>query len=886
MNVGLRSYAFFKARLLGLVALSGITGAIMHYGLAIALTIAVFIVREHLSVSYSQGPLLILFMFPIICSALIGGLGPGLFATALAGLGTLYFNIPPTGSFLVSSAADLVHWSMLIVNGILVSLLSRALLRAKTGELEQWRRRAASQESLRLNEALFKVVFERAALGIAVVSLDGHWLKVNRRICEMLGYTSDELLQLTFQDITYPEDLQADLDQVRRLLNGDIDNYSMEKRYRCKNNQLMWGELNVALVHKIDGSPDYFISTITDIQARKESEIALTETRRLAGVGAWLWDVKSNVHIWSPEIYRLYGLDPEAPPITYPEVRRYFTGDSWSRLSEAINKALGAGSPYQCDADVVRADGSHCTITARGEAIQDMNGVIIGLRATMQDITERKRAEDQLHQIQEQALTEQRQARLNTLTLMEDANNARTRAEATIVALRESQQRLMLAEESAHIGIWDWNIAGNQCYWSPECHRLYGMEPGELKTQDQWRSRVYPEDLALIDAQWQTRILLHKPFEVEFRMRLPSGEMRWITSKGSARYDPEGNPVRLIGINIDISKRKQTEEQLSKLAQAVEQSGESVIITNLNAEIEYVNAALLGNTGYSLDEVIGRNPRLLKSGKTPLANFKDMWANLRDGRSWKGEFVNKRKNGSEYVEFAIITPIRGHDGRITHYVSVQEDITERKQLGEELNRYRDHLEDMVERRTAELAEARAIADAANQAKSEFLANMSHEIRTPMNAIIGLSYLLRRSELTSAQSDRLDKINAAAQHLLSIINDILDLSKIEAGCIELEQTDFSLVSLLDQIRSLIGEQAHNKGLTIDLRHEQMPSSLRGDSTRLRQALLNYASNAVKFTDHGGITLSAGIIEEDENGLLVRFQVEDSGVGIAAEKPNRP
>jgi PAS domain S-box-containing protein len=331
--------------------------------------------------------------------------------------------------------------------------------------------------------------------------------------------------------------------------------------------------------------------------------------------------------------------------------------------------------------------------------------------------------------------------------------------------------------------------------------------------------------------------------------------------------------------------RQAAEEQLRKLSLAVEQSPESIVITNLDAEIEYVNEAFLQTTGYAREELIGQNPRVLHSERTPMATYNAMWAALTQGQTWKGEFRNRRKDGSEYTEFAIITPLRDSSGRIGHYVAVKEDITEKKRIGEELDQHRLHLEELVQSRTIELSAARQQAEAANQAKSTFLANMSHEIRTPMNAIIGLTHLLRRSGVTEQQAERLQKIDGASRHLLAIINDILDLSKIEAERLQLEATDFHLSAVLDNVGSIINETVQAKNLALEVNTDAVPLWLRGDPTRLRQALLNYASNAVKFTEHGAIALRARLLQEDADGMVVRFEVQDSGIGIAPAQQAR-
>lgn len=341
--------------------------------------------------------------------------------------------------------------------------------------------------------------------------------------------------------------------------------------------------------------------------------------------------------------------------------------------------------------------------------------------------------------------------------------------------------------------------------------------------------------------------------------------------------------ARVIQCNIrDISERKAAEEKIQNLSMAVEQSTENIIITDLNARIEYANDSFLKTTGYTRDDIIGQNVRMLGSGMTPRNTYNALWINLTQGRTWLGELSNRRKDGSEYTESVSITPIRQANGSVSHYVAVMEDITKRKQDADELDQYRHNLEHLVKTRTQELERVKNAAETANKAKSEFVANMSHEIRTPLNAIIGLTHLLLHGNSDPLQKLKLEKIVDASQHLLSVINDILDFSKIEAGKLKLSLTDFVFERMLDNVVSMIAPKVRENHLEFVVEREMLPMVMVGDSTRLAQALLNYLSNAVKFTSHGKITLRLKMEVETANDLMLRFEVTDTGIGIAQDK----
>ncbi|MBX3624018.1 MAG: PAS domain S-box protein [Rhizobacter sp.] len=497
------------------------------------------------------------------------------------------------------------------------------------------------------------------------------------------------------------------------------------------------------------------------------------------------------------------------------------------------------------------------------------------------------------------------------------ADVSQRRAAEEAVREREAQYRSIVSALDEGIMVFD--LEGRLIACNPRAERFFGMTLAELQerhTSAHWTPRrADGSRMDVAELPLSRTLASGKPcHDVLMGVTPPGGTLRWLTVNAEPVCDgPAGEMSSVVTSFSDITERHLAEEQLRKLSMAVEQCPIGITIRDTQGRIEYVNEAFTRITGYTRDVAVGLHDDLLQLGRTPAARGDELSAALARGETWRGEFANVRRDGEGYDEFVHAAPIRQADGQVTHYLCIGEDVTERKRMSAELDRHRHRLQELVNERTrqlkdlnaaliqsldavrqtelrlqdanAELVLSRDRAEAANRAKSVFLANMSHEIRTPMNAIIGMTYLLRRDATAPADVERLDKVSGAAEHLLQVIDDILDLSKIEAGKLELESADFSLRAVLAASRSLVADRAEAKGLALEVEADGVPDGLRGDATRLKQALLNLLSNAVKFTEKGRVVLRVELLERRHDGVRLRFAVRDTGIGIPADKLDR-
>jgi two-component system sensor histidine kinase/response regulator len=347
------------------------------------------------------------------------------------------------------------------------------------------------------------------------------------------------------------------------------------------------------------------------------------------------------------------------------------------------------------------------------------------------------------------------------------------------------------------------------------------------------------------------------------------------------------------------------QENARLLEATIINANDGVIITKANLEdggpeIIYVNEAFTRISGYTREEVIGKTPRIFQGHDTDRTTLDEIKKCLIDGKSFKGELKNYTKDGDPYWLDISISPIRNNEGVITHYTAIERNITERKNFEEELRHEKETaVKEIIERKRIEskiqeytdklelmrfeAMEAKEKAEAANQAKSDFLANMSHELRTPMNGIIGLSELLSDMGLSMDQKELAESINSSSRNLLILLNDILDLSKIEAGELALERLPYDIRRAVDQTIDLLSPIASRKGVILErVMSPTIPDRLLGDPSRLQQIMTNLIGNALKFTDTGYVRLDLSTIKDKSGTLKLNIRVEDTGIGIPENK----
>ena len=495
-----------------------------------------------------------------------------------------------------------------------------------------------------------------------------------------------------------------------------------------------------------------------------------------------------------------------------------------------------------------RKDGTSFPVEYTSSPIRE-RGEIVGAVIVFRDISERRRTEEAQLRATVAEAAKQR---------LEEEIAERKRIEE---ALRESEERWQLALRGDNDGIWDWNLKTCEMFFSPRCKEMLGFQEHEIGNHiTAWAQLVHPDDIGWVTQAIKDHWAKKTPFYIsEHRVRCKDGSYKWILDRGQALWDDAGNAVRMVGAHTDITERKQAEEALLRLSNAVRMSTDSIVIADLEGKIVELNEATLrmyGTTnkedlvGKSAFEVIAPEDR-----EEALAAIEEV---LEKESINNQKYMVIVKDGSTLPVEMSVALMKNAGGNPVGFVGISRDITARKQ--------------------AELAlrQAKDAAEAATRAKSEFLASMSHELRTPLHVILGYSELIAEREfgpLTDEQSETLERIRRNALELHELITSVLDLSRIEAGRLPVDVKEVQVPALLEELKAETQEAYQRSKLHFGWEGEAGLAPIRTDPEKLKVVLRNLIENAVKFTPQGSITVKAS---PKKGGVEV--SVTDTGIGI--------
>ena len=399
-------------------------------------------------------------------------------------------------------------------------------------------------------------------------------------------------------------------------------------------------------------------------------------------------------------------------------------------------------------------------------------------------------------------------------------------------------------------------------YVNPKFSEIFGYSDDEIINNCIVSDLVYEEDRALVVENLSKRLMGEiDAIHYLFRGRKKDGAVINVDVHGR-RSMLDGESV-VIGVLLDITERVMNESSLRKLSKAVEQSSASVLVTDINGNIEYVNPSFTETTGFQKNEVIDRNPRMWKSNQTPREVYENLWKTIKSGNNWRGEILNKKKNGELYWEFNSISPIKNEKGEITHFVAVKEDVTQQKRMIEELHA------------------AKETAEKANKLKSEFLAQISHEIRTPINILLSFSGLIWeevKDNVSNELKDNYALIGRAGTRIIRTIDLILNLSQVQTGSFEkaekkIKVYDHFVIKILPEYEYKSG----SKGLSLKIKCGKNEAFVYADEYMFEQIFTNLIDNAIKYTEKGSIDIN--IDNDAEENIYV--EVIDTGIGISKQ-----
>ncbi|WP_045212680.1 PAS domain-containing hybrid sensor histidine kinase/response regulator [Desulfonatronovibrio magnus] len=673
------------------------------------------------------------------------------------------------------------------------------------------------EQKLKDSESKFRTLFDLYPDATLLIDAETQLPEYYNHVAhEQLGYTAEEFSRIKIADyeaLETPDDIARHIENISKHGRDDF-----ETLHRCKDGSLI--DVNVTVILLQMESRPYLLCVFRNISDKKQVIRSLEESEQLfrdvadaAGEYIWEIDPSGTYSFLTSRVEEVLGRSVDE--ILGSSPFEFMPSEEASRVEKMLAGWAEKGESWQgLEHMSVRPDGRIVWQRVSGMPIKNSDGELTGFRGTGLDIT----AEKEAMQVQQQL-----------------------------------SERLRLATEAADLGIWDLRMADGFLEWDEGMFRIYRIPSEEFNNSlEDWTNALLPEYREKAEQDFNAGIAGQGAYRSEFMIRRKDGDIRHIRAMAQAIHDEKGNPVRVVGINEDVTEHKLAEERLheqERLYRGLVESQQDLIVrVDSQGNFTYVNDAYCNKFGKVREDLLGKS-------FTPLVHDDDIEPTMEAMKDlyqspYRTYLEQRAKtvDGWRWLAWED-SSVQDDDGNVIEIQGVGRDITD-------------------------LKEAQIKAESASLAKSEFLANMSHEIRTPMNAVIGLSQLLLQTSLNDRQRDSLIKISNSSRMLLGIINDILDYSKIEAGKLELDIHTFRLDELLDQMKTLFGSTAEDKGLELVFNiPPDVPRVLKGDSLRLGQVFTNILGNAVKFTEKGHVELA--VQETEDRGQETGDRSQESG-----------
>lgn len=543
-------------------------------------------------------------------------------------------------------------------------------------------------------------------------------------------------------------------------------------------------------------------------------------------IGFWRFDLRTESVFWSQRVFEIHGVSEADFSPTYENAISFYHPDDRARVTEHVEAAIAKKGGFQYGLRLVRRDRKIRHVLSRGECRVGMTGEVEHLYGVFIDVTEFI------------------QSKLEFETLI----------------------------EATYDGYWDWHLKDDYEYMSPRFWQILGYEPTEMPNHPSaWQDKIFAEDLERALEAFDRHVTSRgtEPYDLAVRYRHKQGHTVTVQCRGSIiEWDADGSPVRMIGTHTDLTERKQAEEALleSETRFSLTAQGASVgIVDWIDIETDEAFYSDYFHDLFGLEK--GSLPPSVKSFQERIhpddlpSVYEAVSQHIKSREPLRFQFRARHASGQYRWYLGSGQAIWNEQGRAKRMIGSISDIQDLKDAKEE-------------------------AEAANRAKSAFLASMSHELRTPMNGVLGMAQVLEQTDLSSRQAKMVKTILSSGENLLKILNDILDLSKIEAGKLEMEQTQFCFDEVLSPLKHMYTERAEERGLAIRFEFEgDIEAQVQGDVVRIRQILYNLIDNAIKFTQRGLVTITLELGRPKGTTLQLRGSVKDTGIGMSDEVVSR-